>query len=91
MSKLSARLLVVGAAVALVVGGGYFAVTAFQRASRNEVVGYFQNTNQLFKGDDVLIQGVPSARSRRSNLGRKRSRSPSGSTTSTRCPPRPRP
>jgi len=59
MSKLSARLLVVGAAVALVVGGGYFAVTAFQRASRNEVVGYFQNTNQFFKGDDVLIQGVP--------------------------------
>jgi len=23
------------------------------------VVGYFQNTNQLFSGDDVLIQGVP--------------------------------
>ncbi|SEB25989.1 MULTISPECIES: MCE family protein [unclassified Mycobacterium] len=59
MSKLSTRLLVVAAAVALVVGGGYFAVQAFQRASRNEVVGYFQNTNQLFKGDDVLIQGVP--------------------------------
>lgn len=59
MSKLSTRLLVVAAALALVVGGGYFAVTAFQRASRNEVVGYFQNTNQLFSGDDVLIQGVP--------------------------------
>lgn len=58
MSKLSTRLLVVAAAVALVVGG-YFAVQAFQRASRNEVVGYFHNTNQLFKGDDVLIQGVP--------------------------------
>ncbi|MFL0286163.1 MCE family protein [Mycobacterium sp. SMC-21] len=59
MSKLSTRLLVVAAVLALVVGGGYFAVQAFQRASRNEVVGYFQNTNQLFSGDDVLIQGVP--------------------------------
>ncbi|TXH17593.1 MAG: MCE family protein [Mycobacterium sp.] len=59
MSKLSTRLLVVAAALALVVGGGYFAVQAFQRASRTEVVGYFQNTNQLFSGDDVLIQGVP--------------------------------
>jgi phospholipid/cholesterol/gamma-HCH transport system substrate-binding protein len=59
MSKLSTRLLVVAAVLALVVGGGYFAIQAFQRASRNEVVGYFQNTNQLFSGDDVLIQGVP--------------------------------
>jgi phospholipid/cholesterol/gamma-HCH transport system substrate-binding protein len=59
MSKLSTRLLAVAAALALVIGGGYFAVQAFQRASRNEVVGYFQNTNQLFSGDDVLIQGVP--------------------------------
>jgi phospholipid/cholesterol/gamma-HCH transport system substrate-binding protein len=59
MRKLSTRLLVVAAALAFVVGGGYFAVQAFQRASRNEVVGYFQNTNQLFSGDDVLIQGVP--------------------------------
>ncbi len=59
MSKLPARVLVVAAVLALVVGGGYFAVQAYQRASRNEVVGYFQNTNQLFSGDDVLIQGVP--------------------------------
>ena len=60
MTKLpKAKLLVVAAVVALVIGGGYFAVKAFQRASRNEVVGYFQNTNQLFSGDDVMIQGVP--------------------------------
>ncbi len=60
MSKLpKARLLVVAAVVAVVVGGGYFAVQAFQRASHTEVVGYFDNSNQLFSGDDVMIQGVP--------------------------------
>lgn len=61
MTKLSnkARLLLVLAVVAVVVAGGIVTVKAFQRASRNEVVGYFQNTNQLFSGDDVMIQGVP--------------------------------
>jgi len=61
MSKLSkkARLLLVIAMVAVLAAAGVVGVKAFQRASRNEVIGYFQNTNQLFSGDDILIQGVP--------------------------------
>lgn len=60
MTKLpKARVLLVIAVVAAVVGAGVVAAKAYQRASRVEVVGYFQNTNQLFSGDDVMIQGVP--------------------------------
>ncbi|WP_418002632.1 MCE family protein [Mycobacterium sp. PDNC021] len=59
MSKLPTRALIVAAVVALVLGGGYFALQAFDRMSHTEVVGYFDNSNQLFAGDDVMIQGVP--------------------------------
>lgn len=63
MTKLPrTRLLLVIAVVAGVVVAGAVAVKAYQRASHIEVVGYFQNTNQLFSGDDVMIQGVPVGR-----------------------------
>ncbi|OBI73188.1 mammalian cell entry protein [Mycolicibacterium fortuitum] len=57
-----ARVMLVLAVVAGLVVAGVVAVKAYQRASHLEVVGYFQNTNQLFSGDDVMIQGVPVGR-----------------------------
>ncbi|QVI27235.1 MCE family protein [Mycolicibacterium neoaurum] len=51
----------IGLAVALVavlVTGGYFAVTATQNAARKQILAYFENSNGVFVGDDVRIRGV---------------------------------
>lgn len=47
--------------LALVVGG-VLAVRAFIGHNQVEVVGYFDNSNALFPGDDVRILGVPVGR-----------------------------
>jgi phospholipid/cholesterol/gamma-HCH transport system substrate-binding protein len=48
------------AAVAVVaVVGGVIAVRSIDHAGRTRVVAYFDNSNGLFKGDEVRILGVP--------------------------------
>lgn len=56
------RPLVIGIVVALVVavvGGGLALTKLFERAGRTTIVAYFDNSNGLFKGDEVRILGVP--------------------------------
>jgi phospholipid/cholesterol/gamma-HCH transport system substrate-binding protein len=45
--------------VLLLVGGAAAAVSARALGGRTTLVGYFDNSNGLFRGDDVMILGVP--------------------------------
>lgn len=45
--------------VAILVAGVLVAMRAADAAARTTVVAYFDNSNGLFAGDDVLIRGVP--------------------------------
>ncbi|MHA3021763.1 MCE family protein [Mycobacterium sp. BMJ-28] len=44
--------------IATVAGAGYVLIHSFQKAHRNQVVAYFDNSNGVFVGDDVRIRGV---------------------------------
>jgi phospholipid/cholesterol/gamma-HCH transport system substrate-binding protein len=51
---------IVALALALVLAGGIVTVsTAMDAVHRTTVVGYFDNSNGIFRGDDVMILGVP--------------------------------
>jgi phospholipid/cholesterol/gamma-HCH transport system substrate-binding protein len=45
--------------LALTLTGGVVAVRAVARTGRTHIVAYFDNTNGLFRGDEVRILGVP--------------------------------
>ena len=60
--------------------------------NRTNVIAYFDNSNGIYAGDDVRILGVPVGKIEKHRAAaRSGSRSRSGSTASTRCPPTPRP
>ena len=48
--------------VAVLIAGLFVTIRLTERSSRAVVVGYFDNTNGLFVGDDVRIRGVPVGR-----------------------------
>ena len=54
----SPRALVAAGLVLVLIAGMFVTVRLTERASRAVVVGYFDNTNGLFEGDDVRIRGV---------------------------------
>ena len=54
----SPRALVAASLVLVLIAGMFVTVRLTERASRAVVVGYFDNTNGLFEGDDVRIRGV---------------------------------
>lgn len=52
----------IGLAVALVIAaivGSFVALKSFDKLNRTHVVAYFDNSNGLFRGDEVRILGVP--------------------------------
>lgn len=58
---MGARNLRIGLAVMLaltLLGGGVVAVRSFAQFGRTHIVGYFDNSNGLFRGDEVRILGV---------------------------------
>ncbi|SEA61294.1 MULTISPECIES: MCE family protein [unclassified Mycobacterium] len=60
MTKLPKGRVILAAAVVLVLAvGAVVAIKVTDQLSRNMVVAYFDNSNQVFRGDDVMIRGVP--------------------------------
>jgi phospholipid/cholesterol/gamma-HCH transport system substrate-binding protein len=53
------RTILAAVLVVALIAGGFFAIRAYNRADRVEVIGYFDNSTALFPGDDVRILGVP--------------------------------
>ena len=63
MSKwFNSRVALAGLLVVALVAGGVLTARAFANRNQVEVVGYFDNSNALFPGDDVRILGVPVGR-----------------------------
>jgi phospholipid/cholesterol/gamma-HCH transport system substrate-binding protein len=57
-----ARIILAVILIAVLVGGGITAVRFFQQAGRTLVTAYFDNSNGVFAGDDVVVLGVPVGR-----------------------------
>ena len=57
MTRLRNSRLAIAAVLAVTLIAG--AVQTIAHAGRNQIVGYFENSNALFPGDDVRILGVP--------------------------------
>lgn len=62
MSTRTARLGLAGALVALLVCGLIAVVADGSKSSRMHVVAYFDNSNGIYAGDDVVLLGVPVGR-----------------------------
>jgi len=58
MKSLTARIGLAVVLIAALVGGTYLVVDSTREITRTHVVGFFQNSNGLFVGDDVRIRGV---------------------------------
>lgn len=77
-------------ATALVlVAGVILAMRTADAAARTTVVAYFDNSNGVFAGDDVLIRGVPVGKIVKIEPQPLRARFRSGSTANTESPPMP--
>lgn len=60
MTKIrNGRVVLAALLVLTLVAGGMLAVRALNRAGQVHVIGYFDNANATFPGDDVRILGVP--------------------------------
>ena len=60
MTRLRNSRLAIAAVLAVtLIAGVVLAVQTIAHAGRNQIVGYFENSNALFPGDDVRILGVP--------------------------------
>lgn len=59
MNSRNARIGVAVALVLVLIGGIVTVVRAASGAGRTTVIGYFANSTGLYKGDDVVILGVP--------------------------------
>ncbi|NOP99624.1 MCE family protein [Mycolicibacterium fortuitum] len=53
------RIVLSTALIAALIGAAFVVVRVDDHLSRNDVVGYFDNSTGLFVGDDVRIRGVP--------------------------------
>lgn len=62
MNKVSPRVALASLLIIALVAGGVLAIRAFINRNQVEVVGYFENSTQLYPGDDVRILGVPVGR-----------------------------
>lgn len=77
-------------ATALVlVAGVILAMRTADAAARTTVVAYFDNSNGVFAGDDVLIRGVPVGKIVKIEPQPLAPRFRSGSTANTESPPMP--
>jgi len=81
----NARTLVAVALALLLIAGVAVLFRTSDTINRTNVVGYFNNSNGIYVGDDVRILGVNVAGSTRSSRSPTGSRSRSGTTASTRC------
>ncbi|WP_059020200.1 MCE family protein [Mycobacterium sp. M26] len=55
----TARILLGLMLTGVLVGGSVLALHSVQRADQTRIVAYFENTNGVYVGDDVMILGVP--------------------------------
>ena len=85
--KRNARIGLAVGARRCVVAGVVVLLRFDEHLNRTNVVAYFDNSNGIFAGDDVRILGVKVGKIDKIEPQPERPRSPSGSTTSTRCPP----
>lgn len=56
------RAMLAAALTVMMVAGGVLALRTLNHLNQTNVVGYFENSNALFPGDDVRILGVPVGR-----------------------------
>ncbi|HXO84971.1 MAG TPA: MlaD family protein, partial [Gemmatimonadales bacterium] len=55
----NSRVVLASTLVLVLVAGLFVAMRASDEVARTVVVGYFDNSNGVFPGDDVRIRGVP--------------------------------